>query len=590
VKLYLQDPDSEVSELDPKETLGFNPPDGLNQKAPNIPAPPLVVPTTPAKRKVGRPRKYPKLTAYSDITVFLQNDRPTHQFRASRQKEITGLLEKGVFSVVPLIDVPKGVRLFNSRFVDEVKNPETEEAYEKSRLVVQAYNDIEKELVLTQSPTIQRVSQRLILCIAAMEPKLGLFLRDITQAYVQSNTTLNREFYVRPPKGLESELGIDNSNLVLKVLKPLYGVPKAGNHWFKTYHSHHIDNLGMDQSTYDPCLLFSNSPKGLVGLQTDDTLLLADDKFAQKEQDELEKARFLAKNRERLSPNRPIKFNGGIIERLDAGITLTQPDQCKNLSTINTKSPATSTSTRGIIRSSLTLQDQYVAQRARGAYIASMCQPEASYDLSFAAQITTPTESDAKTLNKRLQWQMGNRSRGLKFVQLDPKSLRLLAFTDASFANNKDLSSQIGYILVLADAMDNANILHWSSLKCKRVTRSVLASELYGTAHGFDIAIAIKTTLDNILDTRTPLILCTDSKSLFDCLVRLGTTQEKRLMIDIMCLRQAYERRQITEVKWIDGDTNPADAMTKAKPCDALRRLIDTNKVDIKDMGWVERQ
>ena len=31
---------------------------------------------------------------------------------------------------------------------------------------------------------------------------------------------------------------------------------------------------------------------------------------------------------------------------------------------------------------------------------------------------------------------------------------------DASFANNKDLSSQIGYILVLADALNKANIVY----------------------------------------------------------------------------------------------------------------------------------
>jgi hypothetical protein len=124
-----------------------------------------------------------------------------------------------------------------------------------------------------------------------------------------------------------------------------------------------------------------------------------------------------------------------------------------------------------------------------------------------------------------------------------------------------------------------ANIIHWSSIKCKRVTRSVLASELYGTAHGFDIATAIKSTLDRILQINIPLILCTDSKSLYDCLVRLGTTQEKRLMIDIMCLRQAYERRLITEVKWINGEANPADAMTKSKPCAALTKLIDTNQM-----------
>jgi hypothetical protein len=33
-------------------------------------------------------------------------------------------------------------------------------------------------------------------------------------------------------------------------------------------------------------------------------------------------------------------------------------------------------------------------------------------------------------------------------------------FIDALFANNKDLSSQIGYVIVLADASNNANILH----------------------------------------------------------------------------------------------------------------------------------
>jgi hypothetical protein len=72
-------------------------------------------------------------------------------------------------------------------------------------------------------------------------------------------------------------------------------------------------------------------------------------------------------------------------------------------------------------------------------------------------------------------------------------------FTDASFANNKDLSLQIGYIIVLIDGNNDANIIHWSSIKCKRVTRSVLASELYGLAHGFDIRAAIMTIIQNIL-------------------------------------------------------------------------------------------
>jgi hypothetical protein len=49
-----------------------------------------------------------------------------------------------------------------------------------------------------------------------------------------------------------------------------------------------------------------------------------------------------------------------------------------------------------------------------------------------------------------------------------------------------------------------------------------------------------------------------------------------------MCLRQAYERREIAEVKWIQGNTNPADSMTKAKPSTALKRLLDTNIVELE--------
>ena len=57
-----------------------------------------------------------------------------------------------------------------------------------------------------------------------------------------------------------------------------------------------------------------------------------------------------------------------------------------------------------------------------------------------------------------------------------------------------------------------------------------------------------------------------------------------------MSLRQSYERREIVEAKWIDGNTNPADAMTKSKPCQALKNLIETNKIELKESEWVSRE
>lgn len=424
-----------------------------------------------------------------------------------------------------------------------------------------------------------------------MFPELKLYMRDISQAYTQSRKKLKRAFYAAAPKGINIE------DWVLRILKPLCGIPESGNHWFNTYHGHFTKMCEMLTSTFDPCLLYAGNPtdgsSGVLALQVDDTLFLGGKDSAAVEEAQLKKAGFLAKKREELPAGKGMKFNGGIITLQDDGsIILNQESQCQTLSKISDK-PKDLNSSRGEIRKNVSTREQYVAQRARGAYIASVCQPEASFAYSFAAQTYEPGKESEKEmitlLNKTIEWQIKNAKRGLKFVTLKGKKPRVIVFCDASFANNGDCSSQIGFIVCVVDKYGNANIVHFSSTKCKRITRSILASELCGMAHGFDHGCVMKTTFSQMLQQDVPLIIATDSNSLYECLVKLRTTVEKRLMVDIMALRQAYERRLIAEVIWIEGGSNPADAMTKANACDALRRLIDTNKIELKTGKWVER-
>ena len=110
---------------------------------------------------------------------------------------------------------------------------------------------------------------------------------------------------------------------------------------------------------------------------------------------------------------------------------------------------------------------------------------------------------------------------------------------------------------------------------------------------GINIGISISATINTIAKNLgleiIPVIVCTDSFSLYECLVKLGTTKEKRLMIDIMAIRQSYERRELTEVRWINGCDNPADAMTKVNPNKALETFINTNELRIRLEGWVQR-
>ena len=43
-------------------------------------------------------------------------------------------------------------------------------------------------------------------------------------------------------------------------------------------------------------------------------------------------------------------------------------------------------------------------------------------------------------------------------------------------------------------------------------------------AYRFNIGAVIKLTIDLVLNTTIPLIICTDLKSLYNCLIRLSTT------------------------------------------------------------------
>lgn len=316
-------------------------------------------------------------------------------------------------------------------------------------------------------------------------------------------------------------------------------------------------------------------------------MILETEAFAAREEEELQKAGFRAKPKTVLTEDKSFDFNGGRVILKDGKVILTQKNQGKKLALVDLKANDR--------------EQQYVEQRARGAYIASICQPEAAFDMSVAAQAQIPTEGDIKLLNKRIQWQLDNLDRGLTYVALDLSKAKLFVFADGSFANNKDLSSQIGYVIVLAEETMRTeisfsikgNTITHSSVKSKRVVRSTLAGKTNGVVIGFDIAICLSATLARITERlglpRIPLILCTDSKSLYECLVKLNTTSEKRLMIDVMALRQSYERREIEEIRWIRDKDNSADAMTKDKCNTALTRLIDSNELTVSIEAYVRR-
>jgi hypothetical protein len=93
------------------------------------------------------------------------------------------------------------------------------------------------------------------------------------------------------------------------VVKPLYGIAKAGAHWWSTYFKHRCEKLTIKISTYNLCLLIilaSFECFKMVRMQINNTFGLSDDAFAIKK---FQKLVFTAKKKQFITPDNSLIFN-----------------------------------------------------------------------------------------------------------------------------------------------------------------------------------------------------------------------------------------------------------------------------------------
>ena len=134
-------------------------------------------------------------------------------------------------------------------------------------------------------------------------------------------------------------------------------------------------------------------------------------KFIEDEELELEKAKLAAKPLEEVGIDKDLSFNGGRISRHGSSVKVAQEKQAEKIKLVEGEKGKEE-------------KAQYIAQRARGAYIAANCQSERSFDFAYAAQFTDPKDKEFKDLSKALEWQKKSK-RGLKFVKLDMPTANL---------------------------------------------------------------------------------------------------------------------------------------------------------------------
>ena len=187
------------------------------------------------------------------------------QWRRAREEELNACNLNVVWG--PPISLPPGKQAVNLGFVYALKQlPDSKVRY-KARLVFKnhpfATASTWEEVF---SPVVDKSTLRLFFTLVA-EKKLHIRQGDVVTAYL--NAPMTDEVYIKLPI-----ICGDPTQSVRRLLKAIYGHPKAGQLWNDKFVSFMI-SMGFLQCSRDPCFFYNLSTNFLLVLYVDDLLAAA---------------------------------------------------------------------------------------------------------------------------------------------------------------------------------------------------------------------------------------------------------------------------------------------------------------------------
>ena len=144
----------------------------------------------------------------------------------------------------------------------------------------------------------------------------------------------------------------------------------------------------------------------------------------------------------------------------------------------------------------------------------------------------------------------------------------LVAYTDAATKKIDHVFSVAGYVVFLVNKRTNCAVpLTWSSKKIERVVSSSLGAETLAMVKVIGIIYFIKEILKQMYGSEVgdiPCLTLVDSKDLYESIHNIKSPQDRRLIGDILQIKQAIAiDKIITEVRHVRSDDMLADPLTK---------------------------
>lgn len=294
-----------------------------------------------------------------------------------------------------------------------------------------------------------------------------LFSTDVTQAYLQSADKLMSDVYIKP--STEFELGPDQ---IQKLLKPLYGLVGIGDFWGKTLSEYFQKDLSKENVVGDEALLLNlmkGSLQGLCATYADDIPQAGNEDFYYDTRSIERKFQYKAREFDN------IHFAGLHVETCENCFELHQRTYISKL-----QLPPNPCDFKAF-RSLRAMLSWVVNTR-----LDIVCRIEISAQVT---EIMFKGEMDKaiRALNAIIRHLRRTPQLTIKFPKLDKSWLRIQVCSDAAYSNNYNRSSQLGFIIFLADKENRCQPISTVITQVQRATRSVLGSEKIAFTDSFDV-------------------------------------------------------------------------------------------------------
>ena len=209
-------------------------------------------------------------------------------------------------------------------------------------------------------------------------------------------------------------------------------------------------------------------------------------------------------------------------------------------------------------------------------WVTTQTRPEMMYDACKVSNVGKhPKVNNLVEANLALQ-KLKSKKGHINFLNLgNPNQLKVICYSDATYASLPDGSSQGGFIVFVQGSNGLLSPLCWSSKKLNRVTRSPLASEAVALNEAADAAFLISAMIQEIFQLPNfPPVLCrTDSASLVETLQSTNLVTDKRLRIDVARLREMEKLNEV-HIEWVKGIEQLSDPLTKSGASAELLREV----------------